>query len=85
MLSVWDITERLRVPAVLLKITLCVCVRADQESECVGKGAVQQGDRCSGMSSSGLQREQLDVVDDPDNEDSFFDDPLPKPDKTYGW
>lgn len=40
-------------------------------------------------SSAGLQREHLDldleVEDDPDDGDSFFDDPLPKPQKTYGW
>ncbi|XP_037605852.1 FGFR1 oncogene partner isoform X6 [Sebastes umbrosus] len=40
-------------------------------------------------SSAGLQRERLDldleVEDDPDDGDSFFDDPLPKPQKTYGW
>ncbi|XP_074472453.1 centrosomal protein 43 isoform X2 [Sebastes fasciatus] len=39
-------------------------------------------------SSAGLQRERLDldleVEDDPDDGDSFFDDPLPKPQKTYG-
>lgn len=41
--------------------------------------------------SSGLKREvadldlDLDVEDDPDDGDSFFDDPLPKPQKTYGW
>lgn len=27
----------------------------------------------------------LEVEDDPDDGDSFFDDPLPKPQKTYGW
>lgn len=27
----------------------------------------------------------LDLEDDPDEGDSFFDDPLPKPQKTYGW
>ncbi|XP_070782241.1 centrosomal protein 43 isoform X2 [Enoplosus armatus] len=40
-------------------------------------------------SSSALKRERLDqdleVEDDPDDGDSFFDDPLPKPQKTYGW
>ncbi|XP_070782240.1 centrosomal protein 43 isoform X1 [Enoplosus armatus] len=39
-------------------------------------------------SSSALKRERLDqdleVEDDPDDGDSFFDDPLPKPQKTYG-
>ena len=40
-------------------------------------------------SSSGLKKERVDleleVEDDPDDGDSFFDDPLPKPQKTYGW
>ncbi|XP_074541716.1 centrosomal protein 43 isoform X7 [Halichoeres trimaculatus] len=40
-------------------------------------------------SSFGRQRDHLDldleVEDDPDEGDSFFDDPLPKPQKTYGW
>lgn len=27
----------------------------------------------------------LDLEDEPDDGDSFFDDPLPKPQKTYGW
>ncbi|XP_074541711.1 centrosomal protein 43 isoform X2 [Halichoeres trimaculatus] len=39
-------------------------------------------------SSFGRQRDHLDldleVEDDPDEGDSFFDDPLPKPQKTYG-
>ncbi|XP_041661764.1 FGFR1 oncogene partner isoform X5 [Cheilinus undulatus] len=40
-------------------------------------------------SSTGQQRERVDldleVEDDADEGDSFFDDPLPKPQKTYGW
>ncbi|KAM7368430.1 hypothetical protein PAMP_014651 [Pampus punctatissimus] len=41
-----------------------------------------------GSSSSSLRRDCLDheeVDDDPEDRDSFFDDPLPKPQKTYGW
>ncbi|XP_059212082.1 FGFR1 oncogene partner isoform X2 [Centropristis striata] len=42
----------------------------------------------SSCSGSGLKKERLDldleVDDDPDDGDSFFDDPLPKPQKTYG-
>ncbi|XP_044024123.1 FGFR1 oncogene partner isoform X10 [Siniperca chuatsi] len=59
------------------------------------KGDLQlQGSRRSEASdnrasSSGLKRERLDqdleVEDDLDDGDSFFDDPLPKPQKTYGW
>ncbi|XP_044024121.1 FGFR1 oncogene partner isoform X8 [Siniperca chuatsi] len=58
------------------------------------KGDLQlQGSRRSEASdnrasSSGLKRERLDqdleVEDDLDDGDSFFDDPLPKPQKTYG-
>ncbi|KAM6905740.1 centrosomal protein 43 isoform 2-T2 [Lycodopsis pacificus] len=39
--------------------------------------------------SVGLEREHLDldleVEEDHEDGDSFFDDPLPKPQKTYGW
>ncbi|KAM7396032.1 hypothetical protein PAMA_007352 [Pampus argenteus] len=40
-----------------------------------------------GSSSSSLRRDCLDleVEDDHEDGDSFFDDPLPKPQKTYGW
>uniref|UniRef100_UPI0037E856C4 centrosomal protein 43 isoform X3 n=1 Tax=Semicossyphus pulcher TaxID=241346 RepID=UPI0037E856C4 len=61
----------------------------------LGKGDfLQQGSKhgeASGSraSSSGLKRDGLDldleVEEDPDEGDSFFDDPLPKPQKTYGW
>ncbi|XP_038583541.1 FGFR1 oncogene partner isoform X2 [Micropterus salmoides] len=64
----------------------------------LGKGGLQQpGSKHSEASdsrtsSSGPNRERLDrdqdldleVEDDPDDGDSFFDDPLPKPQKTYG-
>uniref|UniRef100_UPI0037E7EF91 centrosomal protein 43 isoform X1 n=1 Tax=Semicossyphus pulcher TaxID=241346 RepID=UPI0037E7EF91 len=60
----------------------------------LGKGDfLQQGSKhgeASGSraSSSGLKRDGLDldleVEEDPDEGDSFFDDPLPKPQKTYG-
>ncbi|XP_053300686.1 FGFR1 oncogene partner isoform X2 [Pleuronectes platessa] len=47
----------------------------------LGKGDVQQD-----VSSLGFQSERVDleVEDDLDEGDSFFDDPLPKPQKTYG-
>ncbi|XP_068565266.1 centrosomal protein 43 isoform X3 [Cebidichthys violaceus] len=39
--------------------------------------------------SVGPERERLDldleVEEDPEDGDSFFDDPLPKPQRTYGW
>ncbi|XP_026164105.1 centrosomal protein 43 isoform X6 [Mastacembelus armatus] len=49
-----------------------------------------KGDFQQQVSSFGLRRERLepevddDDGDDPVDEDSFFDDPLPKPQKTYG-
>ncbi|CAK6978367.1 FGFR1 oncogene partner [Scomber scombrus] len=57
-----------------------------KDSECVfGKGDV----RGSEPSSSSLRKERLDLDleagDEPEEGDSFFDDPLPKPQKTYGW
>uniref|UniRef100_A0A3P8TK91 Centrosomal protein 43 n=1 Tax=Amphiprion percula TaxID=161767 RepID=A0A3P8TK91_AMPPE len=57
----------------------------------LGKGEFQQPAPNNRTSSSGLRRERLDLdlegdgEDDPDDGDSFFDDPLPKPQKTYGW
>ncbi|CAK6978366.1 FGFR1 oncogene partner [Scomber scombrus] len=56
-----------------------------KDSECVfGKGDV----RGSEPSSSSLRKERLDLDleagDEPEEGDSFFDDPLPKPQKTYG-
>nr|XP_033505089.1 FGFR1 oncogene partner [Epinephelus lanceolatus] len=53
----------------------------------VGKGDLQQqGSRNS--EASDHKKEPLDlnleVEDDPEDGDSFFDDPLPKPQKTYG-
>ncbi|XP_070705071.1 centrosomal protein 43 isoform X6 [Pempheris klunzingeri] len=55
----------------------------------LGKGDFQQQASDHRTASSGLRRECLDldleVEDDPDDGDSFFDDPLPKPQKTYGW
>lgn len=58
-----------------------------KDSDCVslGKGDVR---RSEVSSSAGLRRDRLDldleVEDDPEDGDSFFDDPLPKPQKTYG-
>ncbi|XP_070843959.1 centrosomal protein 43 isoform X5 [Chaetodon trifascialis] len=53
----------------------------------LGKADFQQQASNNRTSSSGLRREHLDLdlEDDPDDGDSFFDDPLPKPQKTYGW
>ncbi|XP_062293708.1 pleckstrin homology domain-containing family G member 3-like [Scomber scombrus] len=58
---------------------------AAKDSECVfGKGDV----RGSEPSSSSLRKDRLDLDleagDEPEEGDSFFDDPLPKPQKTYG-
>lgn len=58
-----------------------------KDSDCVslGKGDVR---RSEVSSSAGLRRDRLDLdlelEDDPEDGDSFFDDPLPKPQKTYG-
>ncbi|XP_056260986.1 FGFR1 oncogene partner isoform X2 [Seriola aureovittata] len=60
-----------------------------KDSDCVtslGRGDFQQQD--SRTSTLAVRRERLDldleVEDDLDDGDSFFDDPLPKPQKTYG-
>ncbi|XP_051816548.1 FGFR1 oncogene partner isoform X2 [Acanthochromis polyacanthus] len=61
-----------------------------EHSVSLGKGEFQQPAPNNRTSSSGLRRERLDLdlegdgEDDPDDGDSFFDDPLPKPQKTYG-
>ncbi|XP_034555016.1 FGFR1 oncogene partner isoform X2 [Notolabrus celidotus] len=60
---------------------------AAKDSE--GKGDSKPRETTDNRASSfGLQRDPLDldleVDDDPDEGDSFFDDPLPKPQKTYG-
>lgn len=34
--------------------------------------------------SPGLKKDRPDLEVDPDEEDSFFDNPLPQPQKTYG-
>lgn len=65
---------------------------AVNQDSSVGKGDFQQQvshTRTSSSSSSpgGPRKEHLDLdldPDDPDDGDSFFDDPLPKPQKTYG-
>ncbi|XP_071323432.1 centrosomal protein 43 isoform X4 [Trachinotus anak] len=64
-----------------------------KDSNCVtslGKGDFQVQQVSDNRTSSfGVRRERLDldleVEDDLDEGDSFFDDPLPKPQKTYGW
>ncbi|XP_041814094.1 FGFR1 oncogene partner isoform X5 [Chelmon rostratus] len=63
---------------------------AAKDSESVaslGKADFQQQASNNRTPSSGLKREHpdLDPEDEPDDGDSFFDDPLPKPQKTYGW
>ncbi|XP_059212085.1 FGFR1 oncogene partner isoform X5 [Centropristis striata] len=68
---------------------------AQEDGTSLAKGDFRQpGPRTASSSSSsscsgsGLKKERLDldleVDDDPDDGDSFFDDPLPKPQKTYG-
>ncbi|XP_047195181.1 centrosomal protein 43 [Hippoglossus stenolepis] len=47
----------------------------------LGKGDIQQEVSFLGFQS---ERVDLEVEDDLDEGDSFFDDPLPKPQKTYG-
>ncbi|KAM4522334.1 centrosomal protein 43 isoform 5-T5 [Odontesthes bonariensis] len=57
----------------------------------LGKAELQQQTANSRTSASAVRKEQLDLdleaeeEGDPDEGDSFFDDPLPKPQKTYGW
>ncbi|KAM8726253.1 centrosomal protein 43 isoform 5-T5 [Acanthopagrus schlegelii] len=62
---------------------------AAQDSEGVaslGPGDLQQQvSRRSESSENRRAHLDLDLEDDPDEGDSFFDDPLPKPQKTYGW
>ncbi|XP_071769445.2 centrosomal protein 43 isoform X6 [Centroberyx gerrardi] len=68
--------------------------RSDSSVNSLGKGDFPLGSRHSEASgdsrnsSTGLKRVldlELEVEEDPDEGDSFFDDPLPKPQKTYGW
>ncbi|XP_020513277.1 FGFR1 oncogene partner isoform X7 [Labrus bergylta] len=70
--------------------------KGSEGGESLGKGDSQQQQRGSKHGdTSGLQRDREDLdredldredlEDDPDEGDSFFDDPLPKPQKTYGW
>lgn len=82
-----------------LKLLCCVScfgvVAQDSEGVAsLGKGDFQQqsarhGEASDNRTASILKREHLDqdleAEDDPDDGDSFFDDPLPKPQKTYGW
>ncbi|XP_078146043.1 centrosomal protein 43 isoform X2 [Centroberyx gerrardi] len=67
--------------------------RSDSSVNSLGKGDFPLGSRHSEASgdsrnsSTGLKRVldlELEVEEDPDEGDSFFDDPLPKPQKTYG-
>lgn len=67
--------------------------RSDGSLNCVGRGDIPQRSRHSEASDNQNTptdlKEVLDldlgVEEDPDDGDSFFDDPLPKPQKTYGW
>ncbi|KAM9420889.1 centrosomal protein 43 isoform 23-T23 [Salvelinus alpinus] len=43
------------------------------------------GDNDNGPTASLKKGLDLEVEEDLDEDDSFFDDPLPKPQKTYGW
>uniref|UniRef100_A0A8C8HFI7 Centrosomal protein 43 n=1 Tax=Oncorhynchus tshawytscha TaxID=74940 RepID=A0A8C8HFI7_ONCTS len=43
------------------------------------------GDNDNGHTASLKKGLDLEVEEDLDEDDSFFDDPLPKPQKTYGW
>ncbi|XP_060947773.1 FGFR1 oncogene partner isoform X2 [Limanda limanda] len=52
-----------------------------EDAMSLGKGDMQQEVSFLGFKS---QRVDLEVEDDLDEGDSFFDDPLPKPQKTYG-
>lgn len=51
------------------------------------KGDFQQlqVSRHSKTPHDGALKERLDLEEDPEDGDSFFDDPLPEPQKTYGW
>lgn len=51
------------------------------------KGDFQQlqVSRHSETAHDGALKERLDLEEDPEDGDSFFDDPLPEPQKTYGW
>lgn len=48
----------------------------------LGGPDVQQ--QSASTSPPGLKKDVLDPDVDPDDGDSFFDDPLPEPQKTYG-
>lgn len=43
------------------------------------------GDNDNSPTASLKKGLDLEVEEDLDEDDSFFDDPLPKPQKTYGW
>ncbi|XP_076021463.1 centrosomal protein 43 isoform X2 [Genypterus blacodes] len=67
--------------------------RSDGSLNFVGKGDISQRSRHSEVSDNQntpadvkkVLDLDLGVEEDPDEGDSFFDDPLPKPQKTYGW
>ncbi|KAM3842571.1 centrosomal protein 43 [Diretmus argenteus] len=67
---------------------------SDSSVNSLGKADAPLGSRHNELAgnsrnaSAGLKRvldQELEVEEDPDGGDSFFDDPLPKPQKTYGW
>lgn len=73
--------QQLRVQAGGLHVTDAQRLLVQQDSDtapALGGPEVQQ------QASDG-RRERLEQEDDLDEGDSFFDDPLPKPQKTYGW
>ncbi|XP_072218181.1 centrosomal protein 43 isoform X3 [Leuresthes tenuis] len=57
---------------------------AKDSERALGKADLQQQASHNRTASSAVRKEQLDLEGDPDEGDSFFDDPLPKPEKTYG-
>ncbi|KAM8726250.1 centrosomal protein 43 isoform 2-T2 [Acanthopagrus schlegelii] len=73
-----DVTPPLRIS--------CPPVSKDSEGVAsLGPGDLQQQvSRRSESSENRRAHLDLDLEDDPDEGDSFFDDPLPKPQKTYG-
>ncbi len=71
-------------------MSVAVCQVSDSPS--AGKDDFQQQVPAHSEVSNRSSTQRRDLVDldlqvdqDPDDGDSFFDDPLPKPQKTYGW
>lgn len=75
---------------------LCLCCVFECDQDLDGGPALEKRDlqqqlsrhsEVSDNKASTLKKQHLnlDLEDEPDDGDSFFDDPLPKPQKTYGW